>query len=527
MKSVKEIELLIKKEEAGLEFLKDAPEFVEEFKESKEKIFNLNIKLEKAYAVEKKKEDKRLKEELMSQNDLALKVATEEVAKGVIGLDSPFEYFYDQEVKKYIEMLKSNGHFMYFEKDEIKEQIEEEYGLNPKQAENLRKKLPKALMDFDPQEELNFFNASKHKNIKNMYRPTYYLTRTKTCNNDLDNTMSLIKKLAPHINFLLENLFYNDFEMRKHFINWFATILQTKGKMLTSFIIQGEQGGGKGVLTLLIKLIFGKEYVSEPVSDAVFGKFNASWALRKMFVIMNEIEHDEKSAGKKNYGKLKSYITDDTIEIEEKNIKKMTIKNSFNCLFFSNKNAIQIETSDRRYNVAETGSDIKIKVEKELKISMDDFIELLKKELDEFVQILYNLDYDLKKANSVLENTFKKSIVNATETSLNKVCHALKKHDIKTLRELVIDSVDSIEVMDVVLENIKNNMKDNIIFNGHCKWLLEHALGEDNISDAKVGKLFNSNLKTETNSKKIKGKTIRFKYIDFQKELIRREKEGK
>jgi phage/plasmid-associated DNA primase len=78
----------------------------------------------------------------------------------------------------------------------------------------------------------------------------------------------------PVIYKLLSNLIPVQIE-RDYFLNWLAAILQTRNKMMTSFVFVGEQGSGKGVtLEHIIRPLFGNSQVSQVEDEELKSSFN-------------------------------------------------------------------------------------------------------------------------------------------------------------------------------------------------------------------------------------------------------------
>jgi hypothetical protein len=78
----------------------------------------------------------------------------------------------------------------------------------------------------------------------------------------------------PMIHKLMSNLIPVQNE-REHFLQWLAAILQTRNKMMTSFVFVGEQGSGKGVtLDHIIKPLLGKTQVSQVEDEELKSSFN-------------------------------------------------------------------------------------------------------------------------------------------------------------------------------------------------------------------------------------------------------------
>ena len=140
-----------------------------------------------------------------------------------------------------------------------------------------------------------------------------------------------------------------DFE---YFLKLIGHMIQKPNERIPiCFIIKGKQGCGKNVFLNAIGNIVGKEhYITSANSKDFFGDY-AEGFYHKLLVNMNECE------GKDTFdfeGKIKSFITEDTIMINPKNVRPSYIRNVARVIIFTNKPnpiPIDVKSSDRRYCV--------------------------------------------------------------------------------------------------------------------------------------------------------------------------------
>ncbi len=236
----------------------------------------------------------------------------------------------------------------------------------------------------------------------------------------------------PYINMLLRNLFVKDNE-RKHFINWFACALQTRKKLMTAYVLKGEQGAGKGLLfSYIIKPLFGEIQTMQVEDEQLKSPFNG-YMKNVCFVAFNEVAHSNYGRNSLN-SKIKSIITDPTITINEKFIQAYTIKNCVNCIFFSNESVpLFVERGDRRFNIVETGGALT-----GFKWFRDGaVIPELSMELENFAQYLWNIQNDIAKANKALNNDTKSTLIQAGSSRFEEFAHHLKAADVEWFLENV------------------------------------------------------------------------------------------
>ena len=136
---------------------------------------------------------------------------------------------------------------------------------------------------------------------------------------------------------------------------YFAHLIQKPNERISiCMIFKGKQGTGKNVFLNAIGNIVGKEhYITSSNPKDFFGDY-AEGFYHKLLVNMNECE------GKDTFdfeGKIKSFISEDTITINPKNVRPSTIRNVARTIIFTNKPnpiPIDVKSGDRRYCVFQT-----------------------------------------------------------------------------------------------------------------------------------------------------------------------------
>lgn len=246
---------------------------------------------------------------------------------------------------EYIQLDK-NSHFMYCKKDIIDEYakytfyIEDEKGnkkkINPFNIwlENINRRDIIGLK-FDPssEEDPNYYNL--FKGFK------YEVT------NDEDYT-----DIEPYL-FHLKDVWANgDEETYEYILNWFAHIYQKPSERTdVAIVIPSEtEGNGKNIVLKVHSKILGNMYHSTADINSIVGNFNPQ-AEGRLLLNLNECTW----AGRKSQtGLLKALITEDTMTINQKNVKSYVIENYNNVIIFSNdENPIEIGKNNRRYYVLE------------------------------------------------------------------------------------------------------------------------------------------------------------------------------
>jgi hypothetical protein len=158
---------------------------------------------------------------------------------------------------------------------------------------------------------------------------------------------------------LLTYLFSQDqTEARRWFEQWLAYPLQAirdgkRIKMHSCAALIGFEGTGKTLVGRTVGQIYGKAY--QQVTTSELRSEFTGWALHKLFLHGDEITGDD---SRKDADRLKSFITEDSIMINQKYIAAFQISNLANWYFTSNHpDAFQVPLDDRRYFVHRTSDE--------------------------------------------------------------------------------------------------------------------------------------------------------------------------
>lgn len=161
---------------------------------------------------------------------------------------------------------------------------------------------------------------------------------------DLDGEIA-ISALLQHIAFTLE-----DEREQGILLDWLAYVIQNPGQRVNwALLLQGAQGTGKSYFVKLLQYIMG-EHVRNLDPAAIAGRFTG-WAHGALVVAVEEI----RISGTNKYevlDRMKPFITNDTVQIEEKGRDHRTVPNFTSYLLLTNhKDAIPLASGDRRYCV--------------------------------------------------------------------------------------------------------------------------------------------------------------------------------
>ncbi|MDQ7083886.1 MAG: DUF5906 domain-containing protein [Sulfurovum sp.] len=371
-------------------------------------------------------------------------------------------YFYDAGRQKHVYVAGSEVKIV--EKDMLKKELYnevrgDEKAYKQRLSENFFEKIEIRYFEFDPHKEEEY---KKHGfQTVNTYKKSAVVKKGEKLRENI-KVKELKKDISfltsyPHINRLLDNLFVTD-DRKKYFINWLATALITRKKNRTAILVRGRQGTGKGLVwEQIIEYAAGSDYCATIGNDDLSTNFNSAME-NKLFILANEIKGMFRE-GNAMYEKLKMYITDDELRVEQKRLDSRKVKNYFNVFLASNNTTpLQIQSGDRRYTVYETADEkIKDVAEREFDLTIEQFIKKIKEERDGFISDLFCYDYDAQIATQCQDTEEKERIYRASVTKSEIICEKIKSLDVSFFENDVAEIVESMNFNDffTMVENHK------------------------------------------------------------------------
>ncbi len=158
-----------------------------------------------------------------------------------------------------------------------------------------------------------------------------------------DDGQSVVDLFLAHVRFTL-----GDVDEQRLLIDFLAWVVQNPGhKMNWSLLLQGAQGVGKSYFGVVMMLVLG-EMARNVEPSALSGRFT-SWAHGATLIIVEEIRVVSESRYE-IIDRLKPFIANATVQIEEKGRDHRTVPNFTSYLMFTNhKDALPLDQGDRRY----------------------------------------------------------------------------------------------------------------------------------------------------------------------------------
>lgn len=199
------------------------------------------------------------------------------------------------------------------------------------------------------------FKTERYININIIANEFYFNNILSSYLPDVNNNDYGIKELNEYIkNVVCMNKPDDDIELinKKYYyvMNFLRVIFNCK-KNNTALVLSGLEGTGKSTLSYLIKNIVGNKIGHIEKGEALFNKFNKYNS--GIFNGSEELLVAENYKEAENiYNKLKDLITNDTIEIEYKNIESSNLINKLNIVITTNQlNFMKISPTDRRLSI--------------------------------------------------------------------------------------------------------------------------------------------------------------------------------
>lgn len=151
---------------------------------------------------------------------------------------------------------------------------------------------------------------------------------------------------------------HNNEPLYKYILDWMADAIQNPtNRPGIALAIHGKQGAGKSMFARIFGYLYGQHFKHITSLDSIAGRFNSSLK-DKLLVFVDEMDYSD--ACKNAKGRLKSYITEPTLDIEAKGKDSYTLNNNMRFIFAGNaENIVPVDVSDRRFCVMRASSKFK------------------------------------------------------------------------------------------------------------------------------------------------------------------------
>lgn len=287
---------------------------------------------------------------------------------------------------------------------------------NETQLRHFAKQYGVPIGDFVPEWDLVFdpddmVRVDSQNRMVNKFQPTSVML----------NVGKAPKAVPPTISKVLTHALGSDKEIVKHFINWLATIVQTRDRTRTAWVMHGVEGTGKGLLiNNIIKPMFGT-HVSLRRMEELNEKYN-HFMEGSFLVFVDEVQTKALQNEQGVMAKLRNFITEETVPIRQMYANAIEVRNYTNWIFSSNmSDPVSIKRGDRRFNVGKY---------QPIRLEMTDAeVEKIAKEVQAFYNYLYDYPADFELAGKVIESNDRETLISISENSIDTVGNAVINGD--------------------------------------------------------------------------------------------------
>lgn len=282
--------------------------------------------------------------------------------------------------------------------------------------------VPEWEMVFDPESTLTVDTTNRRLN-------TFQLTEY------MKKEPKHVDKCPPTIFKFIHHALGSDIAITEHFINWVAFILQNRDRTLTSWVLHGTQGTGKGVvMDKILRPIFGFNQTTVRRMEEFKQPYNAY--MRQCFIVaVDEVQTRSLVDESGVMANIKNFVTEPMITIRQMYASPVECRNYTNWIFYSNKpDPIQIDREDRRTNVAKYQPLKFYPTPEDLAKWPADRVKI-EKELQAFHDYLFHFKVDQTAAATPIQTEDRDILIDIGENAIDTVSNALLQGDMDFLLE--------------------------------------------------------------------------------------------
>tara|TARA_R110002126_G_scaffold10128_3_gene45545 strand:- start:8089 stop:10551 length:2463 start_codon:yes stop_codon:yes gene_type:complete len=329
--------------------------------------------------------------------------------------------------------------------DETKQQFDDDYPLTPtgkSSVNDFLKSHGRPTMDFVPDARV-VFDPSSDKGIDletipysvNLFRRTPYMMRSEENVKELAYGEAIqIQKIAPNFYKIMMHALGNGKPEFEHFVNWLAYIYQHRRKTMTAWIFTGIPGTGKGLfIHKILKPLFGEQQTPMRALENIEEQFNL-YMRTALFLVVDEFRMADSGSVGKMADKLKHQITEPNLTIRAMRTNQIELPSFTNFIFLTNRaDAVKIEDSDRRYNVAPRQEQ---KIEEAFPELLQN-LDVLEPELYILAGVLNKFKVDVRMAHTALENDAKKEMKEISMSIVEEFANAIRTRNLEYFTDIL------------------------------------------------------------------------------------------
>lgn len=312
--------------------------------------------------------------------------------------------------------------------------------------------VPEWSLTFDPQSTITVDTTNK---IINTFQLSEYMK----------SEPKVVKSCPPTILKVIHHALGSDATITEHFLNWLAHIIQFRDRTLTSWVLHGVEGTGKGILiNNIIRPLFGRKQTAAIRMRDLGQQYNGY--MRQSFVIyVDEMQASAMMDEEGVMADLRNFVTEPTVTIRDMYSAPVEVRNYTNWVVSSNKpDPLTIPKNDRRTNVAKYQPIKFYPTEKDL-AQYPKHAALIEKELQAFHDYLFHFAVDSTAAGTPIETDDRATMISIGENAIDTVSTALLEGDMGFFIDQLPTS-DKYKTDPLTLnrvENYRNVLKDILV----------------------------------------------------------------
>jgi len=203
---------------------------------------------------------------------------------------------------------------------------------------------------------------------------------------------------------------------------------------MTAWIFTGIPGTGKGLLIhKVLKPLFGEQQTPMRALENIEEQFNL-YMRTALFLVVDEFRMADSGSVGRMADKLKHQITEPNLTIRAMRTNQIELPSFTNFIFLTNRaDAVKIEDSDRRYNVAPRQEQKIENVHPELLENLS----ALEPELYILAGILQKFVVNERMAHTALENDAKKEMKEVSMSILEEFANAIRTRNLEYFADVL------------------------------------------------------------------------------------------
>lgn len=283
---------------------------------------------------------------------------------------------------------------------------------NETQLRHFAKQYGVPIGDFVPEWDLifdpaNMIRVDTQNRIVNRFQPTEIML----------SVGKAPKTVPPTIHKIIRHALGGDQAIVDHFINWIATVVQTRDRTRTAWVWHGVEGTGKGLLiNKILRPIFGTHIATRRMEE-LSEKYN-HFMENSFIVFVDEVQTKALQNEQGVMAKLRNFITEESVPIRQMYSNAIEVRNYTNWIFSSNMpDPVSIKRGDRRFNVG--------KYQPDRLIMTDSEIDKIAREVQAFYNFLAEYPADYEQAGRIIETADRNILISISENSVDTVGNAL------------------------------------------------------------------------------------------------------